>query len=344
MNCRQYFSWLNLITNGKAIQERWDCQLQQVCRGHLLHDIKHGKRFNSLILSNMPKFGVGNARIKSIVLTIVILSCACAYSLARNSAPAVAGMAESVPVEEIAKDEAIAKKNPILQNAKYRVERIIIDPGHGGKDPGTVTKDGLQEKAVTLDVALKTAEFIRNRLKKEVILTRDKDVYVGLHQRVRIANKNGGDLFLSIHVNANASDYVHGPKVYTRSSMNADRTSRMLALRENLGCIKPESMRRILSEPRSKMIDHLSVFLAGNILGNILNDVDAETRNKYIISQAPFYVVEHANMPAVLLEVGFITNSEEKRKIGIDDFRSKMAAAICKGIEEYIRATTLGKQ
>ena len=273
-------------------------------------------------------------------LIIAALCCSRAYSLDNNPVLPAEPATNSRPSEEITRDAAVAGKSPVLQSAKYKVDRIIIDPGHGGKDPGSMAKDGLQEKSVTLDIALKAAEVIRKRLKKEVILTRDKDVYVGLHERIGIANRNGGDLFLSIHVNANTDNNIHGPKIYTYSSINTDRISRMLAIRENIEYIKPASMKRILSEPRSKLLDHLSLFLAGNILGNILSNVDSEAGNKYIISRAPFYVIEHVNMPAALLEVGFITNTEEERKLRVNDFRYKLAAAICKGVEDYIRATT----
>ena len=114
----------------------------------------------------------------------------------------------------------------------------------------------------------------------------------------------------------------------------------MLAIRENIEYIKPASIKRILSEPRSRSNNHLSIFLAGNILGSILRDVDVEAGNRYIISSAPFYVIEHVNMPAVLLEAGFITNREEEKKLRINDFRYKLASAICKGVEAYIGATT----
>ena len=280
------------------------------------------------------------APINIAALIIAILYCPRAYSLDNNPVIPVEPATNSRPVEEITRDAAASGKSPVLQSAKYKVDRIIIDPGHGGKDPGSMAKDGLQEKSITLDIALKAAEVIRSRLKKEVILTRDKDVYVGLHERIGIANRNNGDLFLSIHVNANTDNNIHGPKIYTYSSINTDRISRMLAIRENIEYIKPASMKRILSEPRSKLIDHLSLFLAGNILGNILSNVDSEAGNKYIISRAPFYVIEHVNMPAALLEVGFITNTEEERKLRVNDFRYKLAAAICKGVEDYIRATT----
>jgi len=271
---------------------------------------------------------------------IIVLYCARAYSINNNPMLPVEPVTNSVPAEEITKDAALGGKSPVLQSAKYKVDRIIIDPGHGGKDPGTMAKDGLQEKSVTLDLALKTAELIRARLKKEVVLTRDKDAYVGLHERIAIANRNSGDLFLSIHINANTDENIRGPKIYTYSSTTADRISRMLAIRENIEYIKPASIKRILSEPRSRSNNHLSIFLAGNILGSILRDVDVEAGNRYIISSAPFYVIEHVNMPAVLLEAGFITNREEEKKLRINDFRYKLASAICKGVEAYIGATT----
>jgi len=231
------------------------------------------------------------------------------------------------------------KTIPLLQGDKFKVQRIILDAGHGGKDPGAVGKDGLQEKAVTLDIALKTAALIREKLKKEVFLTRDKDVYISLQERTAIANKNKGDIFVAIHINANVDREALGTEIYIYDAEPTDKKASKLAIRENLEYLKAGGIRTILSELGSKSNDSLSILLAGNILDNIVNGVDVESRNKNMILRAPFYVIAHANMPAVLVEVAFITNKNEEKKLREDEFRNKVAKAICQGVEDFINAT-----
>ena len=231
------------------------------------------------------------------------------------------------------------KTIPLLQGDKFKVNRIIIDAGHGGKDPGAVGKDGLQEKVVTLDIAKKTADLIREKLKKEVFLTRSNDTYISLQERTGLANKNKGDIFVSIHINANVDRDALGTEIYIYDAEASDKKASKLAIRENMEFFKAGGIKNILSELGSKSNDYLSVLLAGNILDNIVNNVDVESRNKNMILRAPFYVIAHANMPAVLVEVAFITNKEEEKKLKDDDFRSKVAKAICQGVEDFINAT-----
>jgi N-acetylmuramoyl-L-alanine amidase len=236
------------------------------------------------------------------------------------------------------------KTIPILQGEKFKVERIVLDAGHGGKDPGAVGKSGLQEKAVTLDIAIKTAELIKQKLKKEVILTRDKDVYISLQERAAIANKNKGDIFIAIHINANIDRDAEGTEIYIYDAEASDKKSSKLAIRENMEYLKTGGIKSILSELGSKSNDYLSILLAGNILDNVVAGVEVESRNKNMILRAPFYVIAHANMPAVLLEVAFITNKDEERKLKEDDFRNSVAKAICQGVEDFINATDEDKK
>ncbi|MFH1074878.1 MAG: N-acetylmuramoyl-L-alanine amidase [Candidatus Firestonebacteria bacterium] len=228
---------------------------------------------------------------------------------------------------------------PLLKGEKFKVERIVIDAGHGGKDPGAVGKNGLQEKAVTLDIALKTAELIRGKLKKEVVLTRDRDVYISLQERIAIANRNKGDIFISIHINANTDREAEGAEIYIYDSEASDKKSSRLAIRENMDFVKTGGIKSILSELSSKSDDYLSILLAGNILDNIVSSVDVESRNKNMILRAPFYVIAHANMPAVLVEVAFITNNDDEKKLKENDFKNGVAKAICQGVEDFINAT-----
>jgi N-acetylmuramoyl-L-alanine amidase len=227
----------------------------------------------------------------------------------------------------------------LLKGEKFKVKRIILDPGHGGKDPGAVGKNRLQEKEVTLDIALKTAELIRTKLRKEVILTRTTDEYVSLQERTAIADKHNGDLFVSIHINANIDREAEGTEVYIYDVAASDKKSGLIALRENFEFPGTGGIKSILGELGSTSNDNLSIMLAGNILDNIVNYVDVESRNKNMILRAPFYVLAHSSVPAVLLEIAFITNKDEEKKLREGDFRNSVAKAICFGLEDFIGAT-----
>ncbi|GEM_PF-1158364 len=233
---------------------------------------------------------------------------------------------------------------PVFKGEKFKVERIVIDAGHGGKDPGAVSKDGLQEKQLTLEIALETARMIKENLKKEVILTRSKDEYISLQERTAIANKNKGDIFVAIHINATTDREARGTEVYIYNTEPTDRKSGGIALRENMEYIKAGGIRSILGELGSKSNDYLSILLAGNILDNMAGYANVEIRNKNSILRAPFYVIANANMPAVLLEVAFITNPEEERKLRNSEFKSNVARAITHGIEDFINSTSAPEQ
>jgi len=229
---------------------------------------------------------------------------------------------------------------PVLKGEKFKVDRIVIDAGHGGKDPGAVSKSGLQEKQITLELALLTAKMIKESLKKEVVLTRTKDEYISLQERSAIANSGKGDIFVSIHINASTDREATGTEVYIYNTEPTDKKSGGLALRENMEYAKTGGVSSILSELSSKSNDYLSILLAGNILDNVTGYADVESRNKNMILRAPFYVIAHANMPAVLLEVAFITNPAEEKKLRESEFKNSIAKAVTFGLADFISATS----
>ncbi len=178
--------------------------------------------------------------------------------------------------------------------------RIIIDPGHGGKDPGTIGIGGIQEKDIILPISLDVAEILRKQ-DIEVILTRDSDNFISLQGRTDMANDVDADLFVSIHANAiNLSrPDVNGLETYFY-----------------------KSGRR----------------LAEVIHWSILNGVKIDNRN---IRRARFYVLRHSTMPAVLVEVGFLTGAVDSSNLKDSNYRRQMAEAIARGIVEYIKQNNL---
>lgn len=216
------------------------------------------------------------------------------------------------------------------------IKRIILDPGHGGKDPGAIGPTGLQEKKVTLAVAEKLARLLREKLGLEVYLTRNKDEYLALDVRTEIADQLGGDLFVSIHANAAYSRKANGVETFYNSQYVYGEGAEEVASRENapLGAELPAGARTILwdliqNECRSE----------SNELSHVIQEALCQScglANRGVKS-ARFYVLRGADMPAVLIEVGFISNPWEERKLGNKSFQDKIAQGIFNGLSSYIR-------
>jgi N-acetylmuramoyl-L-alanine amidase len=214
---------------------------------------------------------------------------------------------------------------------------IVIDPGHGGVETGATGPSGLQEKDVTLDLA--------RRLRKEldhgstdVVLTRDEDRLVGLDERSAIANHNRADLFLSIHLNASIRKNATGAETYYLAKSATDDEARKLAAQENVQAAAA-------SNQSSSALDLVLWDLAQNqylaessqlaeSIQRRLNEV-AGTRDRGV-RQAPFRVLMGATMPAILVEVGFISNPDEEGKLGGGDYRDQIVRALVASINEYL--------
>ena len=216
------------------------------------------------------------------------------------------------------------------------IKRIILDPGHGGKDPGAIGPTGLQEKKVTLAVAEKLARLLREKLGLEVYLTRNKDEYLALDVRTEIADQLGGDLFVSIHANAAYSRNANGVETFYNSQYVYGEGAEEVASRENapLGAELPAGARTILWDLIQNAYRSES-----NELSHVIQEALCQScglRNRGVKS-ARFYVLRGADMPAVLIEIGFISNPWEERKLGNTSFQDKIAQGIFNGLSSYIR-------
>jgi N-acetylmuramoyl-L-alanine amidase len=220
----------------------------------------------------------------------------------------------------------------------YRIRKIVIDPGHGGKDPGAIGPSGLKEKDITLSIA----RILRDKLTKagyKVVMTRDSDKFISLWKRIYIANRENADLFISIHANSSRSRRASGFEVYYLAPAS-DEEARALAAAENypLGiaekipddtAVQATIWDLLYSENRKD-----SIQLAKNIIRALNKKMG--TRNRGIKS-ANFYVLRGAQMPAILVEVGFISNRYEESKLKTWTFKNKIADALVEGIKNYER-------
>lgn len=233
------------------------------------------------------------------------------------------------------------KDKGVIKNPKLSLKRkIVLDPGHGGKDPGAIGQNGLMEKDVVLDVALKVRELMKDNPKYDIILTRENDTYIPLNERTEIANKVNADLFISIHVNASHNSYARGIETYLLNWTDDEEAIRVAARENAISVAKMKQMKGELGfmlaslEREAKRDD--SVKLAGYVHNAMIKNLkNSFSRHDNGVKQALFYVLVGAQMPSCLLEISYISNSEEEKLLSNDLYRTKVAMSIAEGIENY---------
>ncbi len=223
------------------------------------------------------------------------------------------------------------------------LRRIVVDAGHGGKDPGAIGPGGTKEKDVTLALAKKLARELETRLGCEVILTRDRDIFIPLEERTAIANRLNADLFISIHANASPNRKAYGIETYYLNfSKNKDAVA--VAARENNTSLQEVGdLELILFDLMANSKINESSRLATEIQSSII----ARLRPRYSriknlgVRPGPFYVLLGATMPSVLVETAFISNPKEERRLRDATYQKRTARAIVEGVRRYARALNL---
>lgn len=219
----------------------------------------------------------------------------------------------------------------------HAIKTVVIDPGHGGKDPGAVGRYGTKEKDVVLDISKRLKKQLEER-GLDVYLTRDKDIFIPLYKRAKIAESKNADLFISVHANASRYRRAKGFEVYYLSEATDDN-ARALAAAENASLEFEENS---ISREKSAMATVWDLKLTENrrqskelayYICNITSD-SLGMRNRGV-KGAGFAVLKDAIMPAVLVETGFLTNRWEESKLKQTSFRDKIASAISRSIEAY---------
>jgi len=224
---------------------------------------------------------------------------------------------------------------------------VVLDPGHGGTETGaegkkgTGGKPGLFEKDVTLDIARRLRTLLQAQGGINVLLTRDDDAVVALDDRTALANQNHADLFLSIHVNSAPRRDARGAETYFLSYASKDEDVRTLAAMENnaagvdkekLGAA-PEGLELVLWDLAQSQYLQESGALAGSIQKELNEALGARDRG---VRQAPFRVLMGATMPAVLVEVGFISNPTEETSLATEEYRDKIAQALSRAVGAFL--------
>jgi len=228
-----------------------------------------------------------------------------------------------------------------------KIRRIVIDPGHGGVDHGTTGPGGLVEKELTLDVARRLAALVEESMGSEAILTRDHDKYVELEDRAAMANHKKADLFVSIHANSSPIRTASGAETYVLS-FTTSKAAMEVAARENAASERSISeLKELLQKIALKDKLDESRELAAKVQNSLGQLTTASlppakgSRRDRGIKRAPFVVLIGAQMPAILTEIGFVSNSKEEAMLKKPDYRQKIAESIMKGLQNY--AETLGQ-
>jgi len=226
-----------------------------------------------------------------------------------------------------------------------KIKTIAIDAGHGGHDPGAIGKNGLKEKTVTLDIAKRLAALVKERLGCNVVMTRDKDVFIRLEDRPAIARTRGADLFVSIHVNANRKRRARGIETYIQGLHASDADAMATAARENAMTTKKLSelkseLEMILKDLSQANKDEESNQLAYAIQTSLVENTRPAQKKvvNHGVKRAFFYVLLNTDMPSILAEVGFISNPDEENLLKRDAYRQKIAESLYQGVKKFIDA------
>jgi len=248
---------------------------------------------------------------------------------------------KTIPPEiEVSKKNAKIPPGALAKQLVLGVSRIVIDPGHGGRDygaPGYLR--GVHEKDVVLKLSRRLAKKIRKELGCEVIMTRNSDRNLTLEERTAIANTKNADLFISIHTNAVRDRRAYGIETFFLN-LATDNDAILVAARENATSTKNISdLETILSD----LMQNAKINESSRLAVHVQKSMDLHLRNHYSrikskgVKQAPFYVLLGAQMPAILIETSFISNPRECKRLNDITYQDQMSEAIVNGIKEYIK-------
>ena len=223
----------------------------------------------------------------------------------------------------------------------WEIKTIIIDPGHGGKDPGAIGYHNIQEKHIVLDISKELGDLINKYMPEmEVIYTREDDTFLGLKNRTSIANKNNGHIFLSIHANSSSAKSARGYEIFLLQPNSVDDAIDV-AIRENASIAFEEDKTQygenqiiatLAQNAFLKESEKLAIFIQAALKKEL-----PKTRNRGI-KQAGFHVLVGASMPNLLIEVGFLTNKSEAQLLNKSSYRAQLAKAIFEGVQDYVES------
>lgn len=266
--------------------------------------------------------------------------------------PPAAAATGPVPKLQLKPEPAVASLEAVPDRHPERARKpvVVIDPGHGGVDPGTIGLSGEYEKNIVLALALAVKEKLDRDGKVKCVLTRDRDIFIPLPERVSIARDNGADLFMSLHADSEADPNIRGLSVYTLSRTASDAEAQALADKENKADIvagvdlaqqSPEVSNILIDLVQRESLNSSAAFAS-----LIIDEVGRET---HILLQnthrfAGFAVLKAPDVPSVLVETGYLSNRDDEQLLRRPEYRVKLAAALAAAVERYFDRTHGGKR
>ena len=275
----------------------------------------------------------------------------------KKPSPAKSEPRTTKPVKAVQRDDAPVALAPPSTSTAHDGVLVIVDPGHGGRDPGTTGQKGTKEKVIVLQISKYLRDLIHKRHEAEVLLTRTKDVFLNLEKRVQFANakkqewcgkdmgsivdatkKSRTCLFISIHANSHPQQSIQGLEIYHFGKANDPRALEVAA-RENGMKLENDTppWQFIITD---SLNDHK--IQESRTFAKATNDTIVATLRKHYkiknhgVKTAPFYVLRFTTMPSILAEVGFISNSMEEKRLKTKAFQQKLAEGIYQGIQSYL--------
>ncbi len=233
----------------------------------------------------------------------------------------------------------------LAQQLGLGVGTIVIDAGHGGKDPGALSAGGSKEKDVVFDITQRLKVVLQKRLKCRVVTTRDRDRFIPLEERTVIANTTKADLFISIHANASRNRRVHGVETYFLN-LSTDKEAMELAALENATSTKnigqlQSILNDLMQNSKIKESSRLACCVQEALVKSLRKSY-SDVKNLGV-KQAPFYVLIGAQMPSILVEVSFISNKMEAQRLVTKAYRQKIAEGLADGVQKYISEIKLAR-
>ncbi len=267
-------------------------------------------------------------------------------ALAGDSSSSGTGSSRAHVKKQAADKLAIREAKPTMDGDRsliralgLKIGRIVVDAGHGGHDTGTIGPNGLREKDLVLDVALRLGKLLDSRMGAEVVYTRDDDTFVPLETRTAIANQQEADLFISIHANSSPDPSARGVETYYLN-FTSSRDALDVAARENAVSEKSihelqDLVKKIALKEKIEESHEFAADVQQSLYTGLATSRNSSLRDRGV-KKAPFIVLIGANMPSILAEISFISNPGDEHKLETPEYRQKIAESLYRGVAKYV--------
>lgn len=249
-------------------------------------------------------------------------------------------MPEKMVVPKLEEPSPVVEKKskPARRTVISKIRRVVVDPGHGGHDPGAVGPSGIQEKDVVLAIGLKLRALLKEELGLDVVMTRSTDVFIPLEERTAIANKVNADLFLSVHANAAPNRSAAGIETYYLNLAKTDKVAQLAAKENGTSLEKVSVLQAILFDLMANYKLNDSAHLADEVQKSLYKKIRARYSDvkNLGVKQGPFYVLVGATMPSILVESAFLSNAQEESRLKESSYQEMAAEGILEGVRSYI--------